>query len=865
MKISLKAKLTVVLIFIITLIMTIVTIFSVFVISDSMNKISKNIEVKFSDMSTDVTEKIGDFSENINTNVSEMTSDANQNIDNLAQNVTEKLSDISGQIKESREHQINKSLEISADLGLNYITSRQNDLVTKARIVSLFESINDLAVYSLSRDKSSPQETENSKKFLQSYTQANALNYRSILSAVKSEIWLGNDNPVELEMFLKEGKIKATTMQRNNAFKEEENSLYITQILSFNNKEGIENMIATNEGIALKVYAQINKGSEIFGGIIATLPIDNNFIDNIKNFTGKEIIIYNKEKFLNTTFFHKGKRMNFSNNKIMYDELTKHYKNYNNTPQAKREEEKMSKYIFKNIDIDLTTDKIEDKRQYRFIYAPILDLKKDIIGVIAFGEDITEFNIELAKLEENKKKMEENILKLKNNIQDRFEERNKNTMVYFSKERVESINQFNEKKEQTEIELNKMKDMQRKAIIKTIVLISIIIIFVAGFIMSVITGKLVNIIRGILETVKKVAEGNLTEKVTVVSKDELGELAEGTNKMVDNLFEIISSLNNVVSESSSSVMEASSVSDNNKNILNEFVEKFNEMYEKVSLSMERINESKNAVEEMEEGNNNVARNVENVNVFSIEASNIARGGGKAVENVIKEIQNIEGEVNNIYNVVDGFSSPMEMIVKFVEVINSISEETNLLALNASIEAARAGEAGKGFAVVAKEVKKLAKASADSANDIEKIVDTLQKESEKVKKSVTKGLSRTKEGVNLGKIAGESLNKIIMSVEKISMELSNITALSQEQAANSTDIKNNMIEITELSSVITEDLSNLIEDAKEILTTTIEMDSGFERILEGVTTIQDYTERFQLDTKEIKIKDKEEDYDEEYDE
>jgi methyl-accepting chemotaxis protein len=323
--------------------------------------------------------------------------------------------------------------------------------------------------------------------------------------------------------------------------------------------------------------------------------------------------------------------------------------------------------------------------------------------------------------------------------------------------------------------------------------------------------------------------------------------------MVDNLFEIINSLNSVVADSSSSITEVSSVSDNNKVILNEFIEKFGEMFEKIGITISNISESNKSMENIESGNKLVAENIENLKVDSVEASIIAKKGGSAVDNVIKEIENIEKEVINIEYVVSNFQEAMNLIVKFVEVINVISEETNLLALNASIEAARAGEAGRGFAVVATEVKKLANSSMNSASDIEKIVDTLQKESTKIKVSIDKGLVITKEGVKLGKIAGEALKDIIESVERISVRLTDITKLSQEQALNSTNVKENMREITELASIINEDISELIEDSKHILAMTDEMELGFGQILDGVGTIQDYTDQFDLTSKSIILK------------
>jgi len=854
MKMSLKFKLTLILVSIIIVVMGIVASSSLFIVSDSIEDISENIKKEFSEMAVDMNNKIGNFSEEINVNVNSMTNDANANVNEITNNVSEIISEVSEEVKTGRESQTNKSLETSASLALNYITSRQNELLEKCRIVTVMDSIKDLAVYSLTREKGSPEETDNSKKFIHTYKKTKSmLVYMKKLAEIKGIVWPGNGNPVAIEIFLSNGKIKSSTRFKDRSFKEKHNSEFIKSMLKPTKIE-YETIISTNDGLAIKVYTQIQEGSESFGGIIGTLPLDNDFIENLKKFTNKEIIVYNGDKFLNTTFFKGGSRMSFEDNKELFERVKNHTLEYERyLSEGKEEAKKMGRFVFEDVEYDFSTDEIQDKRYYKIVYVPIRNMTQDILGMLAFAEETTELVASLDALDKEKEKILENISQLKSEMQKNFEDKNKSTMNYFSEEKAKSIEEINTKNKKTGKDLSALKENKKSSIIKTILIISLVIIILSSLVMSIITGKLVGTIRNILDIVKNVSEGNLTKKVDIIRDDELGELAAGTNKMVDNLFEIINSLNDVVAESSSSVVEASSVSENNKTTLNNFVHKFEDMHTKIADSLSKINDSKIAVEEMEEGNNNVAKNVENVNGFSVEASELAVKGGKAVQEVIKEIENIEKEVNNIAVVVNSFADQMEKIVKFVEVIDHISEETNLLALNASIEAARAGEAGKGFAVVAKEVKKLAKQSSEAANDIEKIVGIVQNESNKVKRSVESGLARTKQGVVLGNNAGKSLNKIIMSVENISNELSNITALSQEQAANSTEIKNNMVEIASQSQETNDEIFGLIEDSKYILTASIEMDAGFERIIEGVETIQEYTEEFVTDKKAVAIK------------
>ncbi len=273
-----------------------------------------------------------------------------------------------------------------------------------------------------------------------------------------------------------------------------------------------------------------------------------------------------------------------------------------------------------------------------------------------------------------------------------------------------------------------------------------------------------SLIKGV-DAANKLADGDLTISVDTDGKNEVSRLAHSLHHTAGRLNEVVKQ-SLYISESLAGASQQLSVSSD-------------EMNQTASMQTEKIVQVASALEEVSTTINGIANNASNMNKKANETVAAAKEGNVIIKKSIEEVEGIARTVDSSISLSQSLEKNSFRIEEILSVITDISEQTNLLALNAAIEAARAGEAGRGFAVVADEVRKLAEKSAHATSEISGIVTAIRSEVKNVVNAMEKISDKVSSGVKLSEETGKSFNVILVSLNNLTEELIIISSSIEE--------------------------------------------------------------------------------------
>lgn len=299
-----------------------------------------------------------------------------------------------------------------------------------------------------------------------------------------------------------------------------------------------------------------------------------------------------------------------------------------------------------------------------------------------------------------------------------------------------------------------------------------------------ITRQIVIPLQQTLKTVERVAAGDLTQSVETTRRDELGQLQRAIQRMTLGLRQLIGGITDGVTQIASAAEELSAVTEQTSAGVNS---------QKVETDQVAT-----AMHEMAATVQEVARNAEEASEAAVAADQQAREGDKVVNAAIAQIEMLAIEVGHSTQAMEHLKRESDKIGSVLDVIKSVAQQTNLLALNAAIEAARAGEAGRGFAVVADEVRSLAQRTQKSTEEIETLIAGLQSGTQQVSSSMDSSQVLTDSSVELTRRAGESLSNITRTVSTIQGMNQQIAAAAEQQSAVAEEINRSILNVRDVS-------------------------------------------------------------------
>lgn len=284
---------------------------------------------------------------------------------------------------------------------------------------------------------------------------------------------------------------------------------------------------------------------------------------------------------------------------------------------------------------------------------------------------------------------------------------------------------------------------------------------------------------------RRIAGGDLTQPVMVPGRNEIGELFTELQQMQVSQRETLSLIASSATQLASAAEE-----------LNVVTEESNRGLQQQDQQLEQ---AATAVTEMTSAVEEVARNATSTSQAASASDNLSQKSRAQVRENIQGTKLMASEIQDSARRIQNLASEVQNISTVLDVIRSISEQTNLLALNAAIEAARAGEAGRGFAVVADEVRTLAHRTQASTREIEQMIDMVQSNAEQAADVMRSSTAKAQDNLTITQASGNVLEEIFSAIGEINERNLVIASAAEEQAQVAREVDRNLIAIRDLSA------------------------------------------------------------------
>jgi twitching motility protein PilJ len=292
----------------------------------------------------------------------------------------------------------------------------------------------------------------------------------------------------------------------------------------------------------------------------------------------------------------------------------------------------------------------------------------------------------------------------------------------------------------------------------------------------------------LLNEMGNLADGDLTVQASV-TEDVTGAIADSINFTIEELRTLVRGINSATDQVAKATTDAQAIS--------------NRLYEASQRQNKEIQQASASVLQMAQSINEVSQTAAQSARVAQQSLAAAEKGGQAVHNQIAGMNEIRSQIQDTAKRIKRLGESSLEIGEIVELISDITEQTNVLALNAAIQAASAGEAGRGFTVVAEEVQRLAERSGEATKQIEAIVKTIQSDTQDAVAAMEKSTVGVVEGTKLSDAAGQALDEIRKVSRELAELIGGISAQTQKQSASVSDVTRGMQGILKITEETTE--------------------------------------------------------------
>ncbi len=318
-----------------------------------------------------------------------------------------------------------------------------------------------------------------------------------------------------------------------------------------------------------------------------------------------------------------------------------------------------------------------------------------------------------------------------------------------------------------------------------VILLIIVSVAIAVLVSVLISRSISQPLTQAVESARFIADGDLTQPLTVDGNDELTDLAQALKQMQQKLRDAISHIASSSSQLASAAGELNVVTDESAKAL--------------QLQNDEVQQAATAITEMSSAVDEVAGTALKTSEASSQSANLAKDGTQKVVQTSSVIEKMNADVRQSTQVINTLADKVSSINQVLEVIRSVADQTNLLALNAAIEAARAGEAGRGFAVVADEVRSLAYRTQTSTGEIEQMIQQVQASAKEAVNAMQLISGNADNAQSVAKLAADALELISENIMAISDQNHVIAGAAEEQSKVAREIDRNIVTISDLAA------------------------------------------------------------------
>ncbi|RBW49365.1 chemotaxis protein [Marinobacter sp. F3R11] len=331
--------------------------------------------------------------------------------------------------------------------------------------------------------------------------------------------------------------------------------------------------------------------------------------------------------------------------------------------------------------------------------------------------------------------------------------------------------------------LNSVAEARHGLIVASTIAATAIIVAIA--LMLLMVSAINRQINSLLDSVRFAMDNkDLTQQIHISSKDEVGTIGRALNELFGRFCDALQQIDKASVQLATATEETSSTADHNA--------------AQAKNQQEQIAQVRRSTEEMTATSEQISSNTQQVADAARNVMEQSKAGEEVLHGSVQRIRSLASSVKNVNDVIEELEKRSSSIVEVMDVIRTVADQTNLLALNAAIEAARAGEHGRGFAVVADEVRTLARQTHESTTKIEEIINDFQVITENASRSIIASHELANQASEQSSELEQTFSAILGDVHSISEMASRIASASEQQVTLTRDLANNMEDVSGLA-------------------------------------------------------------------